>query len=56
MLVTKIQEELNQDEVDHLDRKERERERLRVIMEENEINQAKLRDEAQMEKEEVTLC
>lgn len=52
MLVTKIQEELAQDEQDHFERKEREKERLRIIMDENEINQAKIKEENSKEREE----
>ena len=47
LLVNKIKEELSSEERDLHERKEKERERLHLIMEENEVNQARLREEAE---------
>ena len=52
MLVNKIKEELTAEERELQDRREKERLRLQQIMAENDINQARLREEAEKEKNE----
>ncbi len=44
--MTKIKEELTAEEKEFQQRKEKERQRLQQIMAENDINQAKLKEEA----------